>query len=521
MTFRMTTRTLCKLASVAIFMAVCLTSGMSRAEDTSPAPAKPGAFEILAPGGQGGWLNVDNQLTINDLKGRFVLLDFWTYGCVNCMQVVPELDALEKKFGDKLFVIGVHSAKFSGEKDAYRILDAARRFGLNHPVVQDSDYAIWKHFGVKAWPTLVLLDPEGNEISRYSGEGHQADLERDLTTRVAAVKAPPTPAPVISHNKKEEFAVWYPARLALSKSLIYVADSGHNRIMGFDKAGDIKLKIGSQEQGFADGAFDKASFNNPRGLVVVGSKIYVADTGNHALREIDLTTKHVTTIAGTGARGYVYKADNLPAKGVALASPWDVDVMPDGKTLVIAMAGLHQLWTYDISTKTLSVLAGTGHEKLTDGPAMEADLAQPSGVSVRNGVVYFVDAESSAVRKLENGQIKTLIGTGLFDFGDVDGTYPQAMVQHPQGLFADKDKIWIADTYNFLIKSYDLTTGELRRYPVESGITLYEPGDIVVQGQTAFIANTNGHQIVKVDLESGVATALPLKPDVPSGSTIR
>ena len=504
-----------------IFMAVLCFAAQAPATGTKTVTAPSGAHALLATGGTGGWLNVDEQLTINDLQGRYVLLDFWTYGCVNCMQIIPELEALEAKYGAKLLIIGVHSAKFEGEKGAARILDAARRFGLKHPVIADSDYAIWKYFKVNAWPTLVLLDPAGKEISRYSGEGHQADLERDLTDKVAELKLPATPAPEISLNKKEEFAVWYPARLAVTKDMIYAADSGHDRIIGFSPDGDIKIKVGSQERGFTDGAFDKASFNSPRGLVVLGNKIYVADTGNHALREIDLKTKLVSTLAGTGKRGYVYEAKDIPAQGAALASPWDIDVMKDGKTLVIAMAGLHQLWIYDTVAKTLSVLAGTGSEKLTDGPALKADLSQPSGISVDGDIIYFVDAESSALRRLENGEIKTLIGTGLFDFGDIDGAYPSARMQHPQGVFAKAGKLWIADTYNSFIKTYDLKSGQLERYPIPAPVNLYEPGDVVIQGNSAYIANTNAHEIIRVDMDKETARVLPLKPDVPNGSSVR
>lgn len=492
----------------------------------SPAKAAsqpdPDNLDVIFELGNNNWLNVRDQLTRENAKDRYVLLDFWTYGCINCMQVVPEIEALETKFGPRLLVIGVHSAKFDAEKGKSRIADAARRFGLKHPVLPDDNFKIWNLFGVKAWPTLVLLDPQGNEISRYEGEGHQADLDRDLTRALKSSGGTDIPEAVaIPSMRKEEHALWYPSRIAAGQKGFYVADAGHNRILGLDSKGNITVKIGAQERGFEDGDFAKASFNNPRGLVVLGQKIYVADTGNHALREIDLVAKKVTTLAGTGKRGFVYDADKVPAAGVALASPWDLDVMADGKTLVIAMAGLHQLWSYDTAAKTLSVLAGTGDEKLIDGPAMSAALSQPSGVSVAGDAVYFVDAESSSLRRLENGEVKTLIGTGLFDFGDVDGLYPNARMQHPQGLMATPEKIWIADTYNDRVKIYDVKSGQLNLMAISGSFALSEPGDILLHKGQGYIVNTNGHEIIRFDPSGGQGAALPLKPDEPSQSVIR
>lgn len=470
----------------------------------------PAPFESLAKGGKGGWLNVDKQLTPDVFKGRLVLLDFWTYGCINCMQTVPELKALEKKFGDKVLVIGVHSAKFENEKDTAKIVLAARRFNLTHPVINDSDFAIWNEYKVKAWPTLVLLGTDGQEISRYSGEGHGADLDRDISNAITTVSKNRAALPRARSDTRKDRELWFPARIIVANDQLYIANSGFNKITITDKSGKIQTTIGSGKEGFDDGSYDKATFNQPRGLALIGSKLYIADTGNHALREVDLMAKKVTTLSGNGVRGHVYDVKNAPAKGVELASPWDVDVMKDGKTLVIAMAGLHQLWTYDTKEKTVSVLAGNGYEKIEDGPSVDASLAQPSGVSVLGGVVYFVDAESSSLREVKDGKVRTLIGSGLFDFGFEDGGRDAAKLQHPQGVLATKDKIYIADTYNNAIRVYGPAAQLLSTYKV-TGPYLLEPGDVAVSGSTLFVADTSHHLIKKVDLKTGAITALEVR----------
>lgn len=416
--------------------------------------ARAQGFEALAGGGAGGWLNVTRPLRLEDMQGRLVLLDFWTYGCINCMQIVPDLTALEEQFGDKLLIIGVHSAKFEGEKENARILAAAKRFGLKHPVINDSDYAIWNAFGVRAWPTQVLLGPDGEEISRYAGEGHRAEIAADLEKALPRATAA-TP------------------------------------LVGL----------------IAGGAFATAQFNHPRGLSAAGNRLYVADTGNHRIREVDLGAWAVTTIAGTGERGSYNTSERTPARSAGLASPWDVELIDGGKTLAIANAGTHQILAYNIAAKTVSVLAGSGREGIDDGKAHKAALAQPSGLSASGESLFFVDAESSAMRVLRNGVVKTLIGTGLFDFGLRDGVYPQAMMQHPQGLYADENRIVIADTYNNALRIYDRKAGRLSTLPLAPG-TLNEPGDVVVIGDTAYVADTGAHAIRAIDLKTGAARTL-------------
>ncbi|MFA7275812.1 MAG: thioredoxin-like domain-containing protein [Pseudobdellovibrionaceae bacterium] len=486
---------------LAILIVIIATAGAAKAD----------TLDTLAAGGAGGWLNTEQPVTRAQMEGRLILLDFWTYGCVNCMQIIPDLEALEHQFGDKLLIIGVHSAKFKGEQGSRRILAAAQRFGLKHPVINDSDFAIWKSMAVNAWPTQVLLGADGQEIARYTGEGHRAEIAAAIDKNIGSVKTT-TPAPVLAKNAKETSPLWFPARIVKAGGMFYIADSGHDRIIGITADGKITAVIGAGVRGLKDGDFKTAQFNAPRGMDVQGDIMLVADTGNHALREVNLKTGQVTTLAGDGTRGSDYTVQDKKAGDVQLASPWDVKFDPDPAhhRAVIAMAGLHQLWSYDLVKNTLSVIAGSGYEGLSDGVANDAKLAQPSALSFgKDGTLYFADAESSAIRALKGEEVTTLIGTGLFDFGLVDGKYPTALLQHAQGLAVRENKIYIADTYNNAMRVYDLVAQELSTLKGR-GEPFAEPGDILADENAVYIVDTNNHVIKKRDSVTDKITTLML-----------
>ncbi len=489
-----------KNALIAAFFAFILSlTGAARA-DTA-------LLEKLATGGTGGWVNTERPLTVDDFKGRLILLDFWTYGCINCMQVIPDLDALEKQF-PQLLVIGVHSAKYQGEGLNDRIRKAAERFGIRHPVMNDNDYKIWDLFGAKAWPTFVLIDDQGREISRYAGEGHRKSLARDITKAIAERPDLQAAASPLVAKAEDTGLLAFPSHITYAPqtpmgALFFVSDTAHHQIVGFDALGAVKIRIGSGQAALSDGDFKTASFNRPRGMTVIDNKLYVADTDNHALRLVDLAAGTVTTLAGDGQRAFKI-ADNK------LASPWDVEPLADGKVLAIAMAGTHQLGQYNIDTGKVSILAGSGKEDITDGAALKATFAQPSGLSFERGNLYFVDAESSSLRVLTAaGQIETRIGTGLFDYGRLDGAYPKASLQHPQGVFAAGGKLYVADTYNNALRVFDESAKLLSTIKFK-GAELSEPGDVLVQDGKVYITDTGHHRVVVVDLATNTAQELKL-----------
>jgi DNA-binding beta-propeller fold protein YncE/thiol-disulfide isomerase/thioredoxin len=474
------------------------------------------------------WLNTSRALTPEDLKGRIILLDFWTYCCINCMHVIPDLEYLEKKFGDNLTVIGVHSAKFKNEKDSENIRSAILRYGITHPVVNDSDFAIWNGFGIRAWPTFILIGPKGIIDATYSGEGNREAVEQDiqLLLKKYAGKIVTTPLPIaLEKDKAPPSVLSFPAKLDVgrygmkdSAQALYVSDSGHNRILVLSLEGKVLETIGSGQAGLKDGDFSTAQFSHPQGLHLAFPNLYVADTENHALRLIDLAARTVTTLAGTGVQGTDRNIKDAPAITAKLSSPWDIDAYPDDKHLAIAMAGLHQLWSYDIDKKTLNVIAGNGRESIDDGAYPNNSLSQTSGLSADGGKLYFVDAETSSLRVLDGSKVTTLIGTGLFDFGFRDGTQGNALMQHPLGLDVDKGSVYIADSYNHSIRRFDISSGELTTFAGHgergnkdgklSEASFNEPNDILKAGDKFYVADTNNNQIRVIDTANETVSTL-------------
>lgn len=495
-------------------------------------PAWAASTPLAAVTAQKGWLNTSRPLTENDLRGRIVLLDFWTYCCINCQHVMPDLKALEEQFGPKLTVIGVHSAKFKNEQDSENIRQAIIRHGLAHPVVNDFDFSVWNALGVHAWPTFLLINPEGNVEKTYSGEGHREELAADIASMIAAYgdRVVSAPLPLSPEKDRQPRAyLHYPGKLAYVPELngspaLIIADSGNNRLVVARLTGEVVETIGSGTPGNSDGAFAEAQFRGPQGVAWKDGKAYVADTENHLLREVDWKTRRVATLAGTGRQGTRRPVKDAPAVKTALASPWDVAFYPDAAHLAIAMAGTHQLWSYDIAARTVSTLAGNGAESIDDGIWPLNSLSQPSGVSAADGKLYFVDAETSSLRMLEKGRVTTLIGTGLFDFGLKDGPRGTALMQHPLGLFAEVGQVFVADAYNHAIRKYDAAaktlstlagTGE--RGEKEGAFPqaeFNEPNAVVKAGDTLYVADTNNHRIRTLDLQKRVVSTLPVMPPV-------
>ncbi|HVM32232.1 MAG TPA: thioredoxin-like domain-containing protein, partial [bacterium] len=376
------------------------------------------------------WLNSDHPLTLQELKGKIVLLDFWTYCCINCMHVIPDLKRLEEKYKDSLVVIGVHSAKFKTEKDTDNIRQAVRRYEVRHPVINDADFQVWSSYGIRAWPSFALINPEGKVVGLTSGEGVYDTLDpilAELTDHYRqAGKLNLTPFPYSPESvKAPQSLLAYPGKLAADgpTDRLVISDSNHNRILVASLGGAIQASVGSGEEGLRDGDFKTARFHHPQGVFLdaAAGKIYVADTENHAIRLIDLKAKTVTTLAGTGKQA---RRLNQEGKGktLDLNSPWDV--LKKGDLLYIAMAGSHQIWTLDLKTNDARVFAGSAREDLLDGPLRQAALAQTSGLCAGGENLYFVDSETSSLRVTgfaPSSSVTTLVGRGLFEFGDNDG----------------------------------------------------------------------------------------------------
>jgi thiol-disulfide isomerase/thioredoxin len=476
--------------------------------------------------GDRGWLNTDKPLSLAGLKGKVVLLDFWTYGCINCMHIIPDLKKLEKKYPNELVVIGVHSAKFENEKDTENIRRIILRYEIEHPIVNDADFKIWNAYAVNAWPTRYLIDPAGYVIGKLSGEGGYEALDKIIGDTIAEFRkrGELNEAPlklVLEKAKVGDLPLAFPGKIVTDEknNRLFIADSDHNRIVIARLDGTLLETVGTGSHGAEDGAFDRATFFRPQGIALDGETLYVADTENHLIRQIDLKTKTVTTIAGTGAQMREYGMIG-PARMVALNSPWDLQLV--GRTLYIAMAGPHQIWKLDLQMREVSTFAGSGREARIDGPVDEAGFAQPSALATDGKTLFVSDAEANIIRAISLGpgaKVRTLVGGDLFDFGDKDGLGDEVRLQHPLGLARWNGKLLIADTYNHRIKLLDPVSREVRAF---AGLgkpgqddgnkpSFYEPGGLAVTTDKLYVADTNNHAIRVVDLKTKETKTLQIK----------
>jgi thiol-disulfide isomerase/thioredoxin len=513
----------------AVLAAVLLAVGCGSAAAPSPEAAGQPARQPArqpAPELTGGtaWINTAGPLSLKkDLKGKVVLLDFWTLCCINCIHILPDLAKLEKKYANELVVIGVHSPKFDSEKDTRSIRQAVLRYEIAHPVVNDADRKIWDAYGAQSWPTFVLIDPEGNVVGRTSGEGNYDTLDRVIGELVEAHKKKgtlderPMRFDLVRYREKGDTPLFFPGKvLADEKSdRLFIADSTHHRVVVTDLAGKQVAVIGTGSPGYANGKFDEARFDDPQGMALDGDTLYIADRKNHAIRAADLKAGTVTTVAGTGEQsgGFMYRRLEapVPARSIGLNSPWALYL--DGKRLFVAMAGHHQIWVLDLEKKLIGPFAGDGFEDIKDGPHWAARFAQPSGLASDGKFLYVADSEVSAIRKVPmdgRGRVETLVGQGLFVFGDRDGAGTQVRLQHALGVAYHNGKLYVADTYNNKLKVLDPRTRRCETLLGGKDELFDEPAGLSIAGGKLYVADTNAHRIRVVDLASKKVTTLEL-----------
>ncbi|MGP1272144.1 MAG: thioredoxin-like domain-containing protein [Phycisphaerales bacterium] len=503
-----------------------------------------------------GWLNTDRPLRFSDeLRGRVVLLDFWTYCCINCIHILPDLEYLEHKYADEPFiVIGVHSAKFTNEQERESIRQAMFRYDIRHPVVIDSGMGIWSKYGIRGWPGFALIGSDGKLIGIAGGEGQRELLDNAIATALdqGRSRGDLAEGPVryeLDSMVAPATGLTFPGKVLSDQrlGLLFIADSSADRVVVAtmpDEAGrsDLVRIVGTGERGLRDGPAETAMLHDPQGFALDTEQklLFIADTKNHAIRTVDLESWEVRTIAGTGEQSYDRRGGGVgTAQG--LASPWDLALSPDRRTLYIAMAGPHQIWEMDLQTRVVRRLAGSGRENSLDGPLDEAALAQPSGLalSADGRRLYFADSESSSVRvvDLDANEVRTTIGhrvssafsNGLFEFGDIDGVFPDARLQHVLGVTllpgeGPGDTLLVADTYNHKLKVLDAEAQSIRtiaggRAGEAGGSAFDEPGGVHYDplAGVAFVADTNNHRVVRFDPATGRATEVTIDGLAPSG----
>jgi DNA-binding beta-propeller fold protein YncE len=492
-------------------------------ENETPVPEGP----IAAPSLDGAvaWLNVATPVSMSQLRGKVVVLDFWTYGCVNCMHILRDLKTLEQRFPDELVVIGIHSPKFTNEKDTEHLKRILVRYEIEHPVANDAGHEIWRRYGVQAWPTRVIIDPAGNLVGTAMGEGNLDGFISAIRTVVRVFdeqgQIDRTPLAMdLERKRHSDRPLLYPGKVLADQASgrLFIADSNHNRIVVASLDGQLIEAIGSGLQGDNDGIFPQARFYRPQGLALGSDgELYVADTENHEIRVVDFQARAVHTLAGTGKQG-AWSGEGGEAMRIDLNSPWDLALKTG--ILIVAMAGPHQIWVVDLLHDRAYPYAGTGEEARKDGPVNVATFAQPSGLALDGNTLYVADAEANIVRAVElppGNSVTTVAGGDLFKFGDEDGKGDTARLQHPLGVTVYAGRVFIADTYNHKIKMLDPASRQVTTFagtgmaghvdgPAKTA-QFFEPGGLSVgpatgsgQGGVLYIADTNNHAIRTIDL---------------------
>lgn len=506
-----------------------------------------------SPGVTIDWINTGGkEIKPEDLRGKFVLLDFWTYCCINCMHILPELKKLEHEYPNELVVIGVHSAKFDNERDSKNITDAVLRYEIEHPVANDSKMAIWNEFNVQSWPSLVLIDPDGRFVARSSGEFTfemiNPNIKKAIDYYAANGKLDKKPLVFAREaDKLKDTPLRFPGKVLADPAgkRLFIADSNHNRIVLTSLEGKLLDVIGSGDIGFTEGSYDKCSFNHPQGMALVDKMLYVCDTENHMLRKVDLEKKLVTTISGNsiqarmpfpGAENRTFTGTKRrwvgPPKTTELNSPWDLWV--HDKDLYIAMAGPHQIWKMPLTETEIGPFAGNAREDIIDGPHLpdapyaegSSSFAQPSGLASDGTLLFVADSEGSSIRAVPfdtKKEVFTVVGTAhlsnsrLFTFGDKDGPEQTARLQHPLGVAYHDNLIYVADTYNNKIRTID-KLGNVKTLAgtgapglADQPAQFDEPAGLSIGGGGLYVADTNNHAIRTVDVKTGKVGTLVIE----------
>jgi len=488
------------------------------------------------------WLNTAGPLKLADLKGKVVILDFWTLCCINCIHILPDLAKLEKKYPNELVVIGVHSAKFENEKDTKSIRKAVLRYEIAHPVINDAEHDLWNGYNVQSWPSFAVIDAEGKFAGSTNGEGKLELLDSVVGKLIAEAKKKkilneePIRFDLVRFREQGDTPLFFQGKITADANgeRLAIADSTHHRVIVTNRAGKMLHTIGTGSPGYKNGKFAEATFDDPQGLAFDGDVLYIADRKNHSIRAADLKAGTVKTSAGNGKQEMKWQ-DRLNYKPrdplkTELNSPWDLLVVE--RKLLIAMAGHHQIWMQDLGTGKVQPVAGYGDEVIVDGDLPKAGFAQPSGLATDGKFLYVADSEGSAIREFSldgAGGVKTILGypapsredpragASLFKFGDVDGTPEKAKLQHALAVACYNGKLLIADTYNSKLKQFDPVKNELTTLLGGMGPKndadepmLDEPAGLCVVGDTLYVADTNAHRIRVVNLKDMSISTLAL-----------
>ncbi len=472
--------------------------------DMSPAPEFPASLE---------WLNLARPLRMAQLRGRITALVFVNAGSAWCQQRLADLSILRKRHGEHLHVVAINVPRFDHERDPKRALKRLQRLPPDFPFAHDADWVAWQHFGIDAWPTVVFIDGQGRLRDRVVGD----TPVRELDARISQLRGEEEPQSVnpdpieLRRNREPDLPLRFPMGIAANAQYVYVVDSGHHRVLECAPSGRIHRQFGSGGPGFIDGPMELAAFQSPQGLCLLRDALYVADTGNHAVRRIKLSTGDVDTIVGAGRPGQPVEGTVHDPRSVALDQPRAIAVSPSN-TVCIATAGDNRIWAYDLGDRSLRLLAGSGAMELTDGEGAAAAFVGPSALSIVQQILYVCDEAGSAIRSvhLRTRQVSTLVGQGAWRFGNIEGSRADALLQQPQAIALDGTSpvLWVADSGNDQLRTLRLGGGELSTISLPQ--RLHSPAGLAVFSGVIWIADTDAHAVLRFDPADGSLRQIPI-----------
>lgn len=458
------------------------------------------------------WLNTTEPLRMAQLLGRVTALAFVNVGSAWSSQTLIDLNHLRNRHPDHLHVVAVHVPRFEHEREPRRVARALGRHRFQFPVGHDADWVLWQQHGIEAWPTVVLIDAEGHVRERFVGDGQL----REIDSAISRLQSEATPRSLnvgrieMRRGGEPRLPLRYPVGLALSGGFLYVADSGHHRVLECDLNGRVLRQFGSGGSGFIDGPMELAAFNRPHGLCIERDILYVADTGNHAVRRIQLRGGDIDTVVGAGRPGTPAEGPVGDPRMVALDQPRAVAVAAG--SLYIASAGDNRIWRFDLGAPAIGLVAGSGRLAVADGAKAEAAFAEPVSLAAVQQLVYVCDAAGSAIRSanVRSGQVGTLVGQDAWTHGKADGARAEALLQQPQAIALDPDSpvLWIADSGNDCLRALRLGGGELTTATLPQ--RLHAPGGLAVAGGIVWIADTDAHAVLRHDPRDGSLKHVPI-----------
>ena len=480
-------------------------------------------------------INISKPLSNNILKDRIIVLDFWNYSCLTCLEGIDEIKNLQERFGNKVLFIGVHSSKFQNEKRQSAVKKAVIKYDITYPVINDADLKLFNHFEAKSWPTAVIITPKGHVYKQYQGSGDiSKHLKKDIKKLISKYKFSINRKSIplrLAKNDTLGNVLSFPTKIAYVKSFtyknhkklpaIFISNSAQNNIIVSSLSGKIITKIGSGDALFSDGTFTSASFKIPQGLEFYNNKLYVADAGNHSIRIIDFEKEKVSTLIGNGSKGAILKfKGKKTSENIKLYFPNDVELRR--KELIISNLGSNQILSYNIENNNLSIIAGDGNSKSVDGKYPNNSLAHPSDIAIFDGKIYFLDSATSTLRVInQDNKVETLIGHSREIRGFKDGKMDVAMLQNPLGLDVDETGIYIADSFNHAIRHYSfknkrlntITGGKIGNDVGAQKHTKFdEPSGIFTTQSSLLIVDTNNNRIVETNrrnLSSEIIDVIP------------